>query len=321
MTPPATPEIPSRPLILGSRGSRLALAQAHWIEARLRSTVPPVLVEIRVVKTTGDRATGALLASGENVGLFVREIEEELLSGGIDLAVHSLKDLPLAQPEGLRIAAIPVREDPRDVLVTREGIGLEDLPPGARIGTGSPRRIGQLLARRRDLKFAAIRGNVDTRLRKLSEGQVDALVLALAGLNRLGVSRAGSHPLSLEVMLPAPGQGALAVEIRSRDEQLGKILQKLLDDPATTAAVRAERALLKTLGGGCQMPVGALGRVSGDSLELLGVVAAADGQRILRDTIRGPSALPIEAGVELGERLLAAGAAQLLEPVPPPARS
>jgi hydroxymethylbilane synthase len=298
MTPQSSPEIPSRPLILGSRGSQLALAQAHWIEARLRSAVPPVLVEIRVVKTTGDRATGALLASGENVGLFVREIEEELLSGRIDLAVHSLKDLPLAQPAGLQLAAIPVREDPRDVLVTRDGRRLEELPPGAQI-----------------------RGNVDTRLRKLSAGQVDALVLALAGLNRLGVSQAGSHPLSLEVMLPAPGQGALAVEIRSRDEPLGKILQELLDDPPTAAAIRAERALLKTLGGGCQMPVGALGRVSGESLELLGVVAAADGQRILRDSIRGSSALPIEMGVELGERLLAAGAAQLLESVSPPARS
>lgn len=321
MTPQSSPEIPSRPLILGSRGSQLALAQAHWIEARLRSALPPVLAEIRVVKTTGDRATGALLASGENVGLFVREIEEELLSGRIDLAVHSLKDLPLAQPEGLQLAAIPVREDPRDVLVTRDGRRLEDLLPGAQIGTGSPRRIGQLLALRRDLKFAAIRGNVDTRLRKLSAGQVDALVLALAGLNRLRVSQAGSHPLSLEVMLPAPGQGALAVEIRSRDEPLGKILRELLDDPPTAAAVRAERALLKTLGGGCQMPVGALGRVSGESLELLGVVSSADGQRILRDSIRGSSALAIEMGVELGERLLAAGAAQLLEPVPPPARS
>jgi len=321
MTPEGTPEVSSRSLILGSRGSQLALAQAHWIEARLRSALPPVLAEIHVVKTTGDRATGALLASGENVGLFVREIEEELLSGRIDLAVHSLKDLPLAQPEGLQLAAIPVREDPRDVLVTRDGRRLEELPPGAKIGTGSPRRIGQLLALRRDLKFAAIRGNVDTRLRKLSAGHVDALVLALAGLNRLGVSQAGSHPLSLEVMLPAPGQGALAVEIRSRDEPLGKILQELLDDPPTAAAVRAERALLKTLGGGCQMPVGALGRVSGESLELLGVVAAADGRRILRDSIRGSSALPIEMGVELGERLLAAGAAQLLESVPPPARS
>jgi hydroxymethylbilane synthase len=320
MTPPASPENPSQSLILGSRGSQLALAQAHWIEARLRSAIPPVLADIRVVKTTGDRATGALLASGENVGIFVREIEEELLSGGIDLAVHSLKDLPLAQPEGLQLAAIPVREDPRDVLVTRDGRGLEDLPPGARIGTGSPRRIGQLLARRGDLRFEAIRGNVDTRLRKLSEGRVDALVLALAGLNRLGASQSGAYPLSLEVMLPAPGQGALGVEIRSRDEPLAKILRKLLDDPSTAAAVTAERALLKTLGGGCQMPVGALGRVSGESLELLGVVAAADGQRILRDSIRGSSLHPIEAGVELGGKLLAAGAAQLLESAPPPAR-
>ena len=319
MTPPITPDSPSPSLILGSRGSQLALAQAHWVEARLRAAVPPVLVEIRVVKTTGDRAVMANLASGESIGLFVREIETELLSGSIDLAVHSLKDLPLSQPQGLLVAAIPPREDPRDVLVTRNGRGFEALQAGARIGTGSPRRIGQLMAQRQDLRFEPIRGNVDTRLRKLSEGQVDALVLAQAGLNRIGASRAGVHPLSFEVMLPAPGQGALAIEIRSSDSQLGTTLRKLLDDSSTSAAVRAERAFLKTLGGGCQMPVGALGRVSEGSLELLGVVAAADGKGILRDSIRGSADHPEEAGAELGRRLLASGAAELLGPSAPPA--
>ena len=319
MTPRISPDFSTSTLILGSRGSPLALAQAHWIESRLRSAAPPVLAEIRVVKTTGDRATSAILASGQSVGLFVREIEEELLSGRIDLAVHSLKDLPLKQPEGLIVAAIPSREDPGDVLVTGDGRGIEDLEPGARIGTGSPRRIGQLLARRQDLQFEPIRGNVDTRLRKLSEGKVDALVLALAGLKRLGASHAASHPLPWEVMLPAPGQGALAVEIRSADSQLGKTLSSLLDDPSTSAEVSAERAFLKTLGGGCQMPVGSLGRVSGGSLELLGVVVSADGKRILRESVRGSSDLPVEAGIELGRRLLAAGAAKLLGASSPPA--
>ncbi len=181
MTPRTAADLRSQSLILGSRGSPLALAQAHWVEAHLRSAAPPVPAEIRVVKTTGDLAVSAILAAGESVGLFVREIEMELLSARIDLAVHSLKDLPLSQPEGLMLAAIPPREDPRDVLVTRDGRGVEDLQSGARIGTGSPRRIGQLLAQRRDLRCEPIRGNVDTRLRKLSEGQVDALVLALAG--------------------------------------------------------------------------------------------------------------------------------------------
>jgi hydroxymethylbilane synthase len=319
MIPRIPPDPSSHSLILGSRGSLLALAQAQWIESRLRAGVPPVPAEIRVVRTTGDRAVSAILSSGETVGLFVREIEAELLAGRIDLAVHSLKDLPLSQPDGLLVAAIPQREDPRDVLVTRDGRGIDELEPGARIGTGSPRRIGQLLARRHDLRFEPIRGNVDTRLRKLSEGQVDALILAMAGMNRMGASHAGSHPIPTEVMLPAPGQGALAVEIRSSDTQLGSMLQTLLDHPPTSAAVRAERAFLKTLGGGCQMPVGALGRVSEGSLELLGVVAAADGNRILRDSIRGTADLPDAAGVELGQRLLASGAAQLLGPTPHPA--
>src|SRR5262245_28704596 len=320
MTPPTSAD-PSPPsLILGSRGSRLALAQAHWVESRLRAATPSVPAEIRVVKTTGDRAAFARLDSGESVGLFVREIEEELLAGRIDLAVHSLKDLPLEQPEGLIVTAIPAREDPADVLVTRDGRGLEDLAPYARIGTGSPRRIAQLLARRPDLRFEPIRGNVDTRLRKLSEGQLDALVLARAGLNRIGSSQAGLHPLPWEVMLPAPGQGALAVEIRSNDAQLGRILQDNLDDPSTSAAVRAERAFLKALGGGCQMPVGALARISGGSLELLGVVAAVDGKRILKESIRGTADRPVEAGIELGRKLLAAGAAELLGSSPPAMR-
>ena len=298
--------------MLGSRGSRLALAQAHWVEARLAAAQPAIRADIRIIKTTGDRAGTASLASGESVGWFVREIEEELIAGGIDLAVHSLKDLPLVQPAGLIIAAIPAREDARDALVTRDGRGWEDLEPAARIGTGSPRRVGQLKALRPELRFEAIRGNVDTRLRKLAEGRVDALVLAMAGLNRLGLRREGVHPLPFEVMLPAPGQGALALEIRASDRELAGLIERCMNDPQSSAAVRAERAFLKSLGGGCQMPVGALGRISGDALELTGVVAAPDGGRVLRDLMRGPASQPEETGEALGRKMLDQGARTLL---------
>jgi hydroxymethylbilane synthase len=282
------------------------------VEARLGEPPANLSLEIRVVRTTGDKAMSIPLDSGDTVGLFVREIEQELQAGRIDLAVHSLKDLPLTQPDGLCIAAIPIREDPRDVLVMRQGSGLHDLPHGAKIGTGSPRRVGQLLAQRADLRFEPIRGNVDTRLRKLAAGRVDALVLALAGLNRIAAPREGIHPIPLETVLPAPGQGALALEVRARDDGLAKILRTVLDDSPTSAAVRAERAFLKTLGGGCQMPVGALGRVSGHTLELQGVVAAIDGSRIIKDSWIGAADWPEQAGEDLGRRMLAAGAGDLL---------
>jgi hydroxymethylbilane synthase len=304
-------------LILGSRGSALALAQARWVQARLRDADPAAEPEIRIVRTEGDRSQTAALASGVTLGIFVREIEEELLSGRIDLAVHSLKDLPTAQPRGLEVAAIPVREDPRDVLILRGGGGLEDLPPGAVIGTGSPRRVGQIRAMRPDLRFHAIRGNVDTRIRKLREGEVSALVLAAAGLNRLGIRDVSIQPFSWDTLLPAPGQGALGIEIRSADRHLADSLRRVLDDPATSAAVRAERAFLKALGGGCQMPVGALGVLEDGQLFLRGAVAALDGSKVLRGEERGKPALAESLGALLGERVLRSGAASLLAPSPP----
>ncbi len=303
---------PSR-LVLGSRGSALALAQARWVQARLRESDPAAEPEIRIVKTEGDRSESVPLASGATVGIFVREIEEELLAGRIDLAVHSLKDLPTAQPAGLELAAIPVREDPRDVLVLLEGEGLGDLPQGAVIGTGSPRRVGQIRALRPDLRFEAIRGNVDTRIRKLREGQVAALVLAAAGLNRLGIRDVALHPFPLEILLPAPGQAALGIEIRSRDRSLAALLRSVLDHPPTSAAAKAERAFLSALGGGCQMPVGALGTVEGNELLLRGAVAAVDGSAVQRDQERGAASAPEAAGERLGRRMLGAGAARLME--------
>ena len=299
-------------LILGSRGSALALAQARWVQARLAEKDPASRPEIRIIRTEGDRSQSVPLASGTTVGIFVREIEEELLSGRIDLAVHSLKDLPTAQPPGLEVAAIPAREDPHDILVLREGRSLEDLPRGALIGTGSPRRIGQIRALRPDLRFEAIRGNVDTRIRKLREGQVAALVLAAAGLNRLGIQDVTFEAFPFERVLPAPGQGALGIEIRSADASLAGILRRALDHPHTSAAARAERAFLKALGGGCQMPVGALGTVEGEELVLRGAVAAVDGSSVLRDEERGPFSSPEPVGIRLGERMLRAGAADLM---------
>ncbi|HEV8334904.1 MAG TPA: hydroxymethylbilane synthase [Candidatus Polarisedimenticolia bacterium] len=310
MTIPTRPDSPE-PLVIGSRGSPLALFQARWIQARLDEA--GARAEIRIVRTGGDRSQSTLLASG-TVGIFVREIEEELLAGRIDLAVHSLKDLPLSQPEGLRIAAVPAREDPADVLILPEGSSLADLPHGAVVGTGSPRRIGQLRFLRPDLRFEPIRGNVDTRVRKLREGGVGALVLAAAGLNRLAIQDVVRWPLPFAMMLPAPGQGALGIEIRASDAALSDFLRGGLEDPAAAAATRAERAFLKALGGGCQMPVGALGVVEGSELFLQGAVAAPDGSRVLRDEERGAAEGAESIGKKLGERMLASGAADLMAP-------
>jgi len=295
----------------------LALAQARWVEGALRSALPGVSPEIRVVTTEGDRSSSALLASGATAGLFVRAIEEELLAGRIDLAVHSLKDLPISQPPGLTLAANPLREDARDVLLVRSGGGLEELPSGARVGTGSPRRIGQILAFRRDLRFEAIRGNVDTRVKKLGKGEVDALILAAAGLKRIGAGGAVFHFLSFETILPAPGQGALAIEVRSEDRVLAGNVSRTLNHRETALAVRAERRFLEVLGGGCQMPVGALGSVRGEELLLRGAVAAPDGSRLLRDEAHGSSSDPDQVGADLGERMLRAGAADLMAGLSP----
>jgi hydroxymethylbilane synthase len=316
MTAPKRSEGERRGVVLGSRGSALALAQARWVSSALAAAAPDLELEIRIIRTTGDRFADASLASGSTVGFFVREIEEELLARRIDLAVHSLKDLPTAQPAGLGVVAVPLREDPGDVLVVREGGGLEDLPEGAVVGTGSPRRIGQIRALRPDLRFEAIRGNVDTRLRKLQQRRVDALVLAAAGLRRLGIADgAVFHPFPIEQVLPAPGQGALGVETRDPDGDLPGLVRSRLNDPTSEGAVIAERALLKALGGGCQMPVGALGVVEAGRLRLRGVVAARDGSKILRDEILGPLEDPSGAGRTLGKRLLEAGAAELLAEV------
>ncbi len=301
----------ARSLVIGSRGSQLALWQAHFIQEELEAL--GVRTANEIIKTAGDRNTDMPLAvagarSGAGKGLFTREIEEALLAGRIDLAVHSLKDLPTELPEGLTLAAIPARANPFDALVGRR---LDHLPRGARVGTSSLRRSAQLLRHRPDLQLVPLRGNVDTRLRKLDEGQCDAAVLAAAGLMRLGWSDRIDELLSPDLMCPAAGQGALAIETRLSG--FGYDTCVMLDDPATRAAVTAERAMLATLGGGCQVPVGAFAKIEDHRLALRAIVISPDGVTAIADSIAGEITRPAAVGHELGERLLSQGAAALLE--------
>jgi hydroxymethylbilane synthase len=296
---------------LGTRGSPLALAQSREVAAALEASHPGLQVRLTVIRTSGDRIRDVPLASVGGKGLFVKEIEEALLAGRIEAALHSMKDLPAVLPPGLTVGAIPAREDPGDVLVAREAHSLEDLPPKARVGTGSLRRQAQLLHRRPDLTVVPLRGNVDTRLRRLTEGALDAIVVAAAGLKRLGLTPANAVALPLEASLPAPGQGALGLEIRAEDRATAALVA-VLDDAPSRIAVTAERAFLRRLGGDCHVPVGALGAVRGDSLTLTGLVASTDGRTLIRDALTGPAADGEALGTALAERLLARGADRLL---------
>lgn len=296
-------------LRIGSRGSQLALWQARWIQQRLEQMGEVCVIEI--IKTTGDKITDVPLAQVGSKGLFTKEIEEALLEGRVDLAVHSLKDLPTELPQGLTIAAIPEREDPRDAVV---GARLRDLAAGARVGTSSLRRTAQLRALRPDLEIEPLRGNLDTRLRKLDEGRYDAIVAACAGLKRLGQEHRIAEVLEPAVMCPAVGQGALAVETRADGGRAQEACRRL-DDPEARAAVTAERAVLRALGGGCQVPLGACARVSGSALHLEAVVAAPDGSSRIHLEDSGPAAEAEQIGTRLGRRLLEAGANRILEAV------
>ena len=303
----------SRSLVIGSRGSQLALWQANFIRGELASLGMEARIEI--IKTAGDRITDLSLAvagaqSGAGKGLFTREIEDALLAGRIDLAVHSLKDLPTELPEGLTLAAIPARANPFDALV---GSRLQDLPQGARVGTSSLRRSAQLLRERPDLRVETLRGNVDTRLRKLDEGQCDAIVLAAAGLLRLGWGERIAELMAPEVMCPAVGQGALAIE--TRQTGFGYLACTPLDDSPTRLAVTAERALLAALNGGCQVPVGAFATIEDERLRLRAIVISPDGVTAVAGSIEGELTRPAAAGHELGQRLLREGAAAILDHV------
>jgi hydroxymethylbilane synthase len=296
-------------LTIGSRGSALALWQAHWIKGQLEALGHVCYIEI--IKTTGDKITDVPLAKVGTKGLFTKEIEEALLAGTVDVAVHSLKDLPTELPPGLGLAAVPVREDPRDVLVGRT---LDNLGPGSRVGTSSLRREAQLRARFPELLVEPLRGNVDTRLRKLREGRYDAIVLAAAGLKRLGLEEHISEFLSPEQMCPAVGQGALAIETRCDGGEAEAVCGGL-DHPATRTAVLAERAVLSRLGGGCQVPIGAHARVNGTTIQITGVVVSPDGSQIIRREAQGGVEEAEALGYRLAGQLLDGGGNEVLQQV------
>lgn len=292
---------------IGSRGSALALWQAEHVRARLEGLGHSV--EVRVITTTGDRLQAARLESVGGKGAFLKEIEDALLAGEVDLAVHSLKDVPTALPEGLFLCAVLERADPRDALVSADGQGLMAMPSGATVGTTSLRRQAQLRALRPDLVVADLRGNVDTRIRRLREGRFAAILLAMAGLSRLGRLGEVTEVLEPEVMLPAPGQGAIALECRVGDTGMAHAALPLLHEP-TSRAVTAERALLAALQGGCNVPLGAHARLEGDSLSLRAFVARADGSAVLRAEGRG--AVAEDLGRRVADDLLRRGARELM---------
>jgi hydroxymethylbilane synthase len=300
-----------RTLTIGTRGSKLALWQAEWVRGEICRRFPRHPVALEIIKTQGDRILDVPLAQVGGKGLFVKEIEEALLAGRVDLAVHSMKDMPAEVPAGLAIGAVPERESPADVLIARGGGCLRDLPPGGIIGTSSLRRAAQLRHARPDLGIAPLRGNVDTRLRKLDAGELSAIVLAAAGVRRLGLEQRISETLGLGLMLPAVGQGALCIEIRSGDPWVGPMVGAL-DHAVSHTAVDAERAFLMRLAGGCQVPIAGHAQVQGRRLELSGMVAEPDGSALIRDRIEGPIEEAARLGVALAERLLALGADGIL---------
>ena len=303
----------STPIIIGTRGSKLALRQAQITLDALAAAHPDAQFDLKTIRTSGD-STEAPLSEVGGRGIFVIEIERALLKNEIDIAVHSLKDLPSEETPGLLITAVLPREDPRDVLVTRTGGDLGSLSSGARVGTGSPRRAAAIRALRPDLQIADIRGNVDTRLRKVEEGDYDATVLAAAGLARLGWLDRASQTFKVDQMIPAVGQGALAVQTRTDDAQTSAVVAAL-DDPDTRAAVTAERAFERRLGGGCHAAIAAYGTVSAEALHLRAFVGDEDGT-ILRGEIDGASGDADALGVRLAEQLLEEGAGTLLEAAP-----
>ena len=307
----------TRPTLrIASRGSQLALWQAHHVRDALRARDAELHVEIVHVHTTGDRLLDVPLSQIGDRGLFTKEIDEVLLRGDADLAVHSLKDVPTQVPDGLCLAAIGPREDPRDVVLPRAGTSarLAELPAGARVGTSSLRRRAQLAAARPELEVVDLRGNLNTRLAKLDAGDYDAIVLAAAGVLRLGWEARIGEYLQPPGWLPAVGQGALAIVVRSSDAGLLQRLRALHDAP-TAACVRAERALLHALEGGCQVPIGALARADGERLSLDALISDLDGRRLLRDSAAGSAAEPEALGHAVADALLAQGAEAILDAI------
>lgn len=296
---------------IGTRGSKLALAQTNSVVESIRKINPEITVEISVIKTSGDIMQDVSLLQIGGQGVFVKEIEEALLSGSIDLAVHSMKDVPGDIPEGLTFAAILPREDARDILVSRGKIKFEFMPKGARIGTGSLRRGAQIKAILPDINIVALRGNIDTRLKKIETENLTGVILAAAGMKRLGYAETITQFLPVELMLPAVGQGALGLQIRKADTELAKILARLNHAP-TAVAVTAERSFLRALGGGCRLPIAAYGLIEREHLALEGLVAAPDGTSVIRDKVWGTLSEAEELGKKLADMIMEKGGKKLL---------
>jgi len=301
----------NREIHIGTRGSKLALWQANWVQSELLKAHPSISVQITIIKTKGDKILDVPLAKVGGKGLFVKEIEDALLEGKIDLAVHSMKDMPAQLPKGLTIGAIPQRENPQDVLVSKRGC-LVDLPEGSRIGTSSLRRASQLLVARPDIIIHPLRGNLDTRLRKLDEGDMDAIVLAAAGVRRLGLEHRITEYLDSRVMLPAAGQGALCIEIRTGDEETGALVGEM-NHAETRTVVLGERAFLHRLGGSCQVPIAAHGRIEDGRFKLSGLIAEPDGSHVFKEALTGPAASSADIGAELAQKLMGQGAMAIIE--------
>jgi hydroxymethylbilane synthase len=305
--------MPPKFLRIGTRASQLALWQANWVKSELESRYPGMEVTLTKIKTIGDKILDVPLAQVGGKGLFVKEIEEAMLRDEIDIAVHSMKDVPTDFPEGLGLSCITKREDPRDAVISRN-VKFADLPQGARIGTSALRRQAQLLRVRPDLQMVMIRGNVETRIRKLEDDKLDAVILAAAGLKRLGFTEKVSEYLDTELSIPAIGQGALGIECRLADPVITETIA-FFNHADTACAVRAERALLKRCEGGCQVPIAAHGTVGNGQLRLVGFIAAVDGSRSVRGEISGPVEQSERLGIQLADRLLADGGKCILEEV------
>jgi hydroxymethylbilane synthase len=301
-------------LRIGTRGSPLALTQTRWVEAEIQACHPGLVTELVIIKTTGDKLKDVPLAQVGGKGLFIKEIEEALLAGEVDLAVHSLKDMPAEMPPGCTLGAVPRREDCRDAFISHRYASLGELPPGGRVGTGSLRRRVQVLHRRPDLEVVHLRGNVDTRLRKLETEGLDAIILAAAGLLRLGLGHIPKGYLDESEMLPAIGQGALGLEVRVDDRKTLELLKPLNHMP-TQVAVTAERAFLGRLEGGCVVPVAALGQLADGILSLEALISDLDGRRVLKDRLQGPPEDAAVMGRRLAEMLLERGGGAILQEI------
>jgi hydroxymethylbilane synthase len=297
---------------IGTRGSRLALWQANWVKSALNEKFPHHTIKLVTIKTQGDKILDVPLAQVGGKGLFVKEIEQNLLDRRVDIAVHSMKDMPADIPGGLQVGAIPKREIPTDVLISKKGLRFSELKPGSVIGTSSLRRGAQLRHARADIVIRALRGNLDTRLRKLETEDLDAIVVAAAGVKRLNLEAKITEYLSEDLMLPAVGQGALGIEIRQNDPKIEKMIGAL-DHTQTRAIVRGERAFLNRLEGGCQVPLAGYGKIDKDNYILTGLVADIDGSILIKDTLSGPVDASENVGIQLAERLLEKGADNILQ--------